>query len=520
METHLSPTLATPMRALSWPSCRLLPWLFLLLFCGLLFFHGLGDRDLLSSHEARAAQNAQMIISDGCWGLPQLFDRHLELQKPPLYYWLVALFGHLLGGHVNSWAVRLPAACSALGTVLFVLYMGKKTGRTLAGFLSALVLASCLHFTWLARVGRIDMPLTLAITVAAGSFYLGIGARGTGTRAWPWYLLGYVGIAAGILLKGPIALLLTGVIVGTFVISERWRGRQMDDLMGPKQAVGWRSSPGVSLVWGLPVVAMLAAPWFIWANIQTNNQVWEVFFWYHNFERGMGGSETLATHPFWFYLPRALVDTLPWSLAVPAAGWFFVRRVGWRHDREARLGAIWFCGVTAFLSCMSFKRADYLLPAYPGMAVFLGCCAGRFWQSLALEETRARKIARRSAYLVGALLASYLLGWGAYNSWATPVQERDWPYQKLAHDIRRQTDKPVIFFRAECHVLAFHVGRPLDTILEWENLAVWAAQPFPVMIVMPAECAGIGRCICRTAASRSSFELRSTPGESANGRWW
>ena len=72
----------------------------LLLFCGYLFFCGLGDRDLLSSHEARAAQNGQMILDEGCWGLPRLFDGHLELQKPPLYYWLVALLGKLAGGQV------------------------------------------------------------------------------------------------------------------------------------------------------------------------------------------------------------------------------------------------------------------------------------------------------------------------------------------------------------------------------------------------------------------------------------
>src|SRR5439155_12056869 len=82
----------------------------LVAFCGLLFLPGLGDRDLTSSHEARAAQNAQMILDEGHWLVPRLFDQHLELQKPPLYYWLVALFGWMKGGNVDAWAVRLPAA--------------------------------------------------------------------------------------------------------------------------------------------------------------------------------------------------------------------------------------------------------------------------------------------------------------------------------------------------------------------------------------------------------------------------
>src|SRR5436305_2772563 len=130
----------------------------LIVFSGLLFFPGLGDRDLVSSHEARAAQNAQMILDEGHWLVPRLFDHHLELQKPPLYYWLVASIAWLLGGAVDVWAVRLPAALSALATVLFLYFLGVRRGRPLAGLIAAFVLASCLHFTCLARVGRIDMP--------------------------------------------------------------------------------------------------------------------------------------------------------------------------------------------------------------------------------------------------------------------------------------------------------------------------------------------------------------------------
>src|SRR5262245_56575848 len=93
------------------------------IFCVVLFFPGLGDRDLTSSHEARAAQNAQMILDEGHWLVPRLFDRHLELQKPPLYYWLVAIIGWCGDGQVTALAVRLPAAISAFLTVVFVYYI-------------------------------------------------------------------------------------------------------------------------------------------------------------------------------------------------------------------------------------------------------------------------------------------------------------------------------------------------------------------------------------------------------------
>src|SRR5205807_7584281 len=73
-----------------------IPGLLLTLLCLFLFFHHLAARDLWSSHEGRAAQDAQSILDDGSWGLPRLFDHKVELQKPPLYYWLVAAVARLL----------------------------------------------------------------------------------------------------------------------------------------------------------------------------------------------------------------------------------------------------------------------------------------------------------------------------------------------------------------------------------------------------------------------------------------
>ena len=37
------------------------------------------------------------------------------------------------------------------------------------------------------------------------------------------------------------------------------------------------------------------------------------------------------------------------------------------------------------------------------------------------------------------------------------------------------------------HALAFHVGRPIDTILEWENLDIWSSRPGTYYVVMPPE---------------------------------
>src|SRR5262249_43206113 len=154
-----------------------------------LFFWRLGDRDLWSSHEARAAMDASSLLEPGSDGLPRLHDGRLELQKPPLYYWLVAGIAWLTGG-VDGLAVRLPAAAGVVAVVTLALALGWR--RPVAGLVAGLVLATGIHFPWLARIGRIDMPLTLTVTTAALAFALALRSH----RPWPLLLAGYLACAA------------------------------------------------------------------------------------------------------------------------------------------------------------------------------------------------------------------------------------------------------------------------------------------------------------------------------------
>jgi 4-amino-4-deoxy-L-arabinose transferase-like glycosyltransferase len=499
----------------------------LLLLCWFLFFHRLAERDLWSSHEARAAQNAQGMLDSGDWLLPRLYDQRPDLQKPPLYYWLVAGVARLRGGRVDAWAVRLPAALAGLGTVLAIAWLaGAFRGRR-AGWLAAAVLASALHFTWLARVGRIDMPLTLAVTLAMAGYFKGLSrlreypqlkgrgengdlrpanwASGTallsrpdgsgepsyitnllapGIRAWPWFLLAYLAVAAAVLLKGPIGLVLPAAIVFTHLLvsGELTRNRPAGVSLGRH----WRRlAHWLGLWWGLPLVLTLTLPWFWCVNVRTEGEFFRVFFWYHNVERGFGGSGKLATHPWWFYLPRFACDFLPWSPVLLVAAWSFGKRRDWRQDREAVFGLVWLAATVVLLSGMRFKRADYLLPAYPGAALFLGCL-GQRW----LKEKG--KWGWCPASLVAFCLLPFafclvIAGWWVYLHRTLPEQERRYGYREFAAAIRRRVPapQPVILFRTKPHALTFHLGRPVDTLLEWENLDIWAGRAGTFYVVMP-----------------------------------
>jgi hypothetical protein len=191
-------------------------------------------------------------------------------------------------------------------------------------------------------------------------------------------------------------------------------------------------------------------------------------------------------------------------------------------DPLLRFGFIWIITMLLVLSCARFKRADYLLPAYPGLALFLGCMGER-WLKKVRGEGRGNSDEGRGArgegrvvspralapspsplaprpfltprpstlLLFTSVVGCVLIGWFLRLGWIIPAQETKLELASFAREIRRLSPVPqlVIFFRTEAHDLAFHVGGPLDTVLEWENLDIWASRPGVYYVVMPPDVA-------------------------------
>jgi 4-amino-4-deoxy-L-arabinose transferase-like glycosyltransferase len=454
---------------------RFTPFLLLIPLLYLLTFHGLGERELWSSHEGRAAQDAQTLLDGGDWRLPRLFDGRPELQKPPLYYWLTACFGWMRGG-VDEVAVRLPSAIGAIlaGAAIMVLLSSSWKNCSLS-VLAPLMLWTMIHFTWMSRVGRIDMPLTAACAWCIVSFVRAHLATNRSQDALR--ILGYLCLAAGLMLKGPIALVLAGIVIGPVLLYHAWRDNTSlrSDLF--------------SLLWGLPLVALLVVPWAWWVNHVTEGRFVQEFFIKHNLQRGFGGDDQLDghIHPWWFYMARFWLDTAPWSLLLPVALYSW-----WRMKCKPLLpllGLWWFVSIFVLLSMLQYKRADYLLPAYPGLALFLG------WIVVQWSESWATIRWHRTQKWGFALVASLACGWYGYVEFLLPRLESERQLRPFAHLVRQHLPSPgqVIVFRVESHHLNWELGKKTERIWEWENLGWWATRPMPVYVIMPAryaaECA-------------------------------
>jgi hypothetical protein len=227
------------------------------------------------------------------------------------------------------------------------------------------------------------------------------------------------------------------------------------------------------------IALAIAAPWYLWANHATVGEFFRVFFLYHHFNRAFGGAEALAGHPWWFYLPRFANDFLPWTPLLLIA--LIARR--WRGDGDARFGLVWFAVMLAVLSCSRFKRADYLLPAYAGAAIFVGCAVERWYLS---RTTRTRLGAACAFALTLALLPAW---WVLFDHLVTVKEEAAHAQAPFAHRIREfaPAPEPILLFRVESHLLAYHLGRPVHTLVEWGDLDEQVRAAGPHWVVTRAE---------------------------------
>ncbi len=186
--------------------------LILLGFCYFLYFFNLGLWDLWVPDEPKYAQVAKEMVDRGDWILMH-FNGNVYGDKPPLFFWLIALSSYLWQGF-TSFSVRFPSALFGTLTVLLTFLLGKRLYSSRAGFFSGLILATSSHFMYLSTRANIDATLTFFTTTSLFCFFL-------------WYQYGsekglnedrhiknlliygfYVSMAFATLAKGPIGFIL------------------------------------------------------------------------------------------------------------------------------------------------------------------------------------------------------------------------------------------------------------------------------------------------------------------------
>lgn len=330
----------------------------LVVICLTLYLPHLGGRDLWAGRETLYAQVARETLQ-GNWLVPH-FNGEIYVNKPPLYFWVIALLSKPWGD-VTEFTLRLPSALSAIGTVLVVFSLGEVLIGAGGGFLAGLILASSPEFQKYACVAKLEMLLTFFITASLACFYFGLNSASH--KRW-YFLWGWAFLTLSVFTKG-IGVLIVPPVLGLYLLSRRelYRWREMEPFLGCI----------------LFTVALLG--WLLPA------QLYEGISYTGGMVGHFGHHMGKPVSPFkpFFYVVETLTGTLPWSLILVASYAYWKNSgPGGRatptggiatptDGRESlRFPVVWFLATFILFSISMEKRSRYLLPLYPALALMLG----------------------------------------------------------------------------------------------------------------------------------------------------
>ena len=339
-----------------------------LLFIVLVRLFTLPTMPLLDRTEARAAMVSQNIVLGGDYFAmkAQQGEETIEYTaKPPLHYWVTAILYEEIGaGDLSS---RLPSFLGFLITLLCVWCVGSKLFNRAVAWRATLFLGTTALCWFMMGMALVDSTLTACVTV--GITFLILSMSESGMRRFLFEVGSGIGFGLGMLIKGPVAIVLPGL---TWWL---WCGSQRS--LKPITKVRWWVIGAVFLLTCVPAFIAIerATPGFL-----------EYFFINENFKRylvrdygdrfGSGHVKPYGTS--WLFLLGGLV---PWC--------FLLLTSLWRNRREIvkpsadQLGSYgnlmlwWGLAPTIFFTFARQNLGTYLLQGFPGIALYFACMADR-----------------------------------------------------------------------------------------------------------------------------------------------
>ncbi len=347
----------------------------LLSFCFVLFILGVGRWDLWNPDEPRYAQVAKEMVDRGDWILMHVNGNTYE-DKPPLFFWLIALSSFLWQGF-TSFSARFPSGLFGTLTVLLTFFLGKKLYGSRTGFLSGLTLATSFEFAYLSTRANIDATLTFITTASILCFIQWYqyspphptplppgereGVRGNWVKSEKrrnLLIYGfYIGMAFATLGKGPVGFILPLMVSLVYLLVQK----------------DWKAMKRMRLLTGMALCFVIVLSWYLPAVLKGGQDFINETLVHHTIDRFAKGSSHVR--PIYYYLTNFPVDFLPWFLFLPGAivYGFSERKEG--ISRGFLFLLIWFVAIFLFFSFSRGKRAIYLLPLYPAASLMVG----RFW---------------------------------------------------------------------------------------------------------------------------------------------
>ena len=324
---------------------------FVTIFAALVAGAGLFSLPPLDRDESRFAQATAQMLETGDAVAIRFQDRERN-KKPAGAYWLqaasVTTFSNVEARQI--WAYRIPSVIGVILAAIFTFFAGRRLYDERTGFLAALLIASAPVVAAEATIAKADGMLLALVCLAQFAFIELYAAHKEGRRTgWAAALTFWTAHGVAILVKGPIALMISGLTGLSLAVSER--------------RIDWafRLRPFL----GVAIILAMVAPWAwaihnatdgrFFAEAVGNDMLGKVFEAQERHAGPPGYHAFLVWGLFW---PAA-------ALIGPGLAHIWRDRADWR----ARFLLGWIIPSWIVFEIAATKLPHYVMPLYPALAI-------------------------------------------------------------------------------------------------------------------------------------------------------
>lgn len=294
--------------------------------------------------ESNYVLSAITMLKHNSWISPMIYD-HVWYDKPPLTYWALMITYKLFG--ISDFTSRIPNTLVAGASVALMYHIIYRISKnTFASVLCAILLMSTLQFWYISHAIITDGFLLLFTLAIFGYSYLAFTNNDKSAM-----VKAYIAAALAVITKGPIGIILPGLILLIYVCA-RYIVHRKDE--------SYQLSKDIKLLFnplGLLAFIAIASPWYIAMYSIHGEQFISGFLGLHNVDRAL-----ISEHPkfnvWYYYLLIVPLSLLPWTPVIVC----HLKDLNWKDDFDL-LGIIWFIVIVLFYSLVATKYLTYTLPA-------------------------------------------------------------------------------------------------------------------------------------------------------------
>ena len=294
--------------------------------------------------ESNYVLSAITMLKHNSWISPMIYD-HVWYDKPPLTYWALMITYKLFG--ISDFTSRIPNTLVAGASVALMYHITYRISKsTFAGVLCAILLMSTLQFWYISHAVITDGCLFFFTLAIFGYSYLAFTNNDKSAM-----VKAYIAAALAVITKGPIGIILPGLILLIYVCA-RYAIHRKDEIYQLSKDIKLLFTP-----FGLLVFIAIASPWYIAMYSIHGEQFISGFLGLHNVDRAL-----VSEHPkfdvWYYYLLIVPLSLLPWTPVIV----YHLKDINWKDDFDL-LGIIWFIVIVLFYSLVATKYLTYTLPA-------------------------------------------------------------------------------------------------------------------------------------------------------------